>query len=86
MKRIGIEEGLSNIANYLKEEGYSVETLGSDINSSASKCKNLDAIITSDHNTDIMGISDTCSKIPIINANGLNEKEVEDMLKKNDVK
>ncbi|MCD2345673.1 YkuS family protein [Clostridium guangxiense] len=80
MKKIGVEEGLSNIASYLKTEGYSVETLGPDIEGNVCKCKNLDAIITSDRNTDMMGISDTSTKIPVINASGLTQEEVKNMI------
>lgn len=80
MKKIGVEEGLTNIVDYLKTEGYSVETLGANLESNACKCKNLDAIVTSDINTNMMGISDTSTKIPVINASGLTGEEVKTMI------
>ncbi|PJI06826.1 MULTISPECIES: YkuS family protein [Clostridium] len=80
MKRIGVEEGLSNVADYLKTQGYSIETLGGNLQNNACKCKNLDAIVTSDINTDMMGISDVSTEIPVINASGLTAEEVKDMI------
>lgn len=82
MKKIGIEEGLSNIAEYLKKEGYSVEILGANIENNVCKCKNYDAIVTSDRNTNMMGISDTSTEIPVINASGMTEQEVKNMIEK----
>lgn len=38
MKKIGVEKGLIAIADYLNSEGYSVEILGEDLQSSIEKC------------------------------------------------
>jgi len=80
MKKIGIEKGLSTIADYLNSEGYSVEILGEDIQSNVAKCGNLDAIVTADYNTNMMGFSVTSTKIPIINASGLTPEEIKNMI------
>lgn len=80
MMKIGVEEGLTNVADYLKNQGYSVEVLGRNIESNISKCKTFDAIVTSDYNTNMMGICDTSTKIPVINASGLTGEEVKSML------
>ncbi|AKA70371.1 MULTISPECIES: YkuS family protein [Clostridium] len=80
MKRIGIEQGLSMIADYLSSKGYSVETLSGNFENNTSKYENLDAIVTADYNTDMMGISDTSTKVPVINASGLTQEEVENMI------
>jgi galactitol-specific phosphotransferase system IIB component len=82
MKRIGVEKGLSTIADYLKAEGYSVEILGEDLQSNAAKCNNLDVIVSADYNTNMMGFSDTSTKVPIINASGLTQEEVKNMIEK----
>lgn len=82
MKKIGVEKGLSTIADYLNSEGYSVETLSEDLKSNVSKCNNLDAIVTADYNTDMMGFSDTSTKVPIINASGLTQEEVKNMIER----
>lgn len=80
MKKIGVEKGLSMIADYLSSEGYSVQTLSGDLKSNVSKCQDLDAIVTADYNTDMMGISDTSTKVPVINASGLTQEEVKNMI------
>ncbi|MFL0251913.1 YkuS family protein [Clostridium neuense] len=86
MKKIGVEEGLSNIASYLKDEGYSVETLGADLKSNVCKCKGLDVIVTSDLNTNMMGFSNTSTEIPVINASGLTGEEVKSMIQQKTTK
>lgn len=80
MKKIGVEKGLSRIADYLNTQGYSVEVFGEDLKSNVSKCQGLDAIVTADYNTDMMGISDTSTKVPIINASGLTQEEIKNMI------
>jgi galactitol-specific phosphotransferase system IIB component len=86
MKKIGLEKGLSTIADYLNSEGYSVEILGEDIQSNITKCNNLDVIITADYNTNMMGISDTSTKVPIINASGLTQEEIKNMIEQKTTK
>lgn len=80
MKKIGVEKGLSAIANYLSGEGYSVEILGDDLQSNAAKYNSLDAIVTAGYNTNMLGFSDTSTKIPVINANGMTQEEVKNVL------
>lgn len=80
MKRIGIERALSDIGDYLSKQGYSVQVLNESTESSASKFSGLDAIVTSDYDTDAMGFSDTETKIPVINASGITAEEVKNRL------
>jgi len=80
MKKIGLEKGLSTIADYLSSEGYSVEILSEDIQNNIEKCNDLDVIITADYNTNMMGFSDTSTKVPIINASGLTQEEIKDKI------
>ncbi|MDV3428157.1 MAG: YkuS family protein [Bacillota bacterium] len=86
MKKIGVEKGLNTIADYLSSEGYSVEILGEDLQSSIEKCDDLDVIVSADYNTNMMGISDTSTKVPIINASGLTEEEIKDMIEQKTTK
>lgn len=76
MKKIGVEKGLSNVAGYLIKEGYTVEALSESIDDNIPKLKDLDAIVTAGYNTDMLGISDTETKAPVINAKGLTPEEV----------
>ncbi|WP_406540925.1 YkuS family protein [Clostridium ljungdahlii] len=80
MKNIGVEKGLSRMADYLNAQGYSVQILGEYLENNVSKCKNLDAIVTAGYNTDMMGFSDTSTKVPVINADGLTQEEVKNMI------
>lgn len=76
MKKIGVEKGLSNIADYLSHEGYKVEVLDESIDKNIHKLKELDAIVTAGYNTNMLGISDTSTKAPVVNAKGLTPEEV----------
>lgn len=76
MKKIGVEVGLTNVADFLKNEGYSVEILSESIDNNIPKLDGLDAIVTSGMNTDMLGISDTETKTPVISANGLTPQEI----------
>jgi galactitol-specific phosphotransferase system IIB component len=76
MKKIGVEFGLTNVADFLREEGYSVEILSESIDDNIPKLGELDAIVTSGMNTDMLGISDTETKSPVISAEGLTPQEI----------
>ena len=76
MKAIGVEKGLTNVAQYLENQGYSVQILGENMQSNVVKYDNLDAIVAADYNSDMMGFSDTLTKVPVINASGLSAEDV----------
>lgn len=76
MNKIGVEKGLSNIASYLNSQGFSVEILSDEIGSNTTKYGNLEAIVTSGLNSNMLGIHDTSTKIPVINADGMTQEEV----------
>lgn len=86
MKKIGVEKGLSRIADYLNTEGYSVEILGENLESDASRRKDLDVIVAADYNKDMMGFSDTSTKVPIVNASGLTQEEIKNMIQQKTTK
>jgi len=76
LKKIGVERGLSNIADYLKNEGYSVEILDESIEENSHRLRNLDAIVTAGYNSNMLGISDIRTNAPVVNAKGLTPEEV----------
>ncbi len=82
MKKVGVEKGLKNVADYLSKEGYTVQELSNSIEQNLSKLENLDAIVTSGLNTDMMGQSATETKTPVVNADGLTPQEVKSMIDK----
>lgn len=80
MKKIGVEKGLTNVADYLKNQGYKVEILSENIEDNIAKYDNLDVIVTADYNSNMMGFSDTSTSIPVITASGLTAEEVKNMI------
>ncbi|NLK44967.1 MAG: YkuS family protein [Tissierellia bacterium] len=80
MRKIGVEKGLSNVVDYLTNEGYSVEVLSESIDNNIPKLKEFDAIVTAGYNTDMLGISDTETQAPVVNAKGLTPEEVKAQL------
>ena len=80
MKKIGVEKGLSMVADYLTNQGFSVQTLSENLENNAQNLDNLDAVIVSDLNSDMMGFGDTTSRVPVINASGLTPEEVRDLV------
>ena len=82
MKKIGVQEGLDNISDYLSKEGYSVHKLGESLEIGTKNINRLDAVVVSGSNIDVVGYSDTTIKVPMIDASGLSPKEVKDVLDK----
>jgi galactitol-specific phosphotransferase system IIB component len=80
MKKIGVEKGLDNVAEFLTNEGYSVQMLSESIDDNISKLDGLDAIVAAGYNTNMLGYSDTETRAPVVNASGLSPQEVKDML------
>ena len=46
------------------------------IDNNIPKLGSLDAIVTAGYNTDMLGISDTETKAPVVNARGLTPEEI----------
>lgn len=78
-RRIAIEPALSNIKDYLTDEGYDVQSMS--INGrTLSDLSGFDAVVVSGVNTNLFGMSDTDTKAVVINADGLTPPEVADRL------
>lgn len=76
-KKVAIEQNLSNVRDYLSQEGYQCVSLDNQTQSG----QGVDAIIVSGADNNLMGISDTTSQAPVINAHGLTPEDVCNRLK-----
>ncbi|MCM3388810.1 YkuS family protein [Ureibacillus chungkukjangi] len=74
---IGVEQSLSNVEAALKAKGYQVVQLRSEADA-----KNCDACVITGQDDNVMGISDTTVKGPVIDATGLSADEVLDRVEK----
>ncbi|HZK56723.1 MAG TPA: YkuS family protein [Clostridia bacterium] len=80
MKKIGIEAGLTNVADFLVGKGHSVRTLKGIMVEDISSLKNLDAIVVGGLSANTIGYDDPEIKAQLINADGLTPQEVEDKI------
>ncbi|WP_404427444.1 YkuS family protein [Ureibacillus chungkukjangi] len=74
---IGVEQSLSNVEAALKAKGYQVVQLRSEADA-----KNCDVCVITGQDDNVMGISDTTVKGPVIDATGLSADEVLDRVEK----
>lgn len=72
MKRIAVEDSLSNVKDYLQEKGYTVESL----EDSRDRINSFDAVVVSGQNSNFLGIQDTSTKGNVVNAKGLTAKDI----------
>ncbi len=82
MKKIGIEEGLTNVADFLTDEGYSVKQFSGSMDENLSSLKNFDAIVVSGLNTNMFGYDNVKANASIIDADGLTPQEVRNMIER----
>lgn len=80
MKNIAVEKGLTNIKDYLSQLGYNVSEFDTNHRTDSSYFDQFDCVITAGLDDNMMGIDDTTTKVPMINANGLTEKDVKNLL------
>lgn len=79
MQKIAIDEKLSPIEDFLKRKGYDTQCIN--MNSENVKNQNYDAFIVSGGDENILGIQDTVSKAPVINAAGLTPEQIDQKIK-----
>jgi hypothetical protein len=80
MKNIGIQKELSTIRDYLKNCGYNVNEVDTTNLTSSTTLQSFDAVVVSGVGDNLMGIDDTETKMPVINADGLTPADVKDQL------
>ncbi|MBM4761954.1 YkuS family protein [Bacillus sp. B15-48] len=71
MTRVGVEQSLSNISAALREKGYDVVDLKQETDAQGCDCCVVTGI-----DSNVMGMQDTVTKGPVIEANGMTAEEV----------
>ncbi|AZU62979.1 YkuS family protein [Neobacillus mesonae] len=71
MAKIGVEQSLTNVQQALREKGYDVVELKQE-----SDARNVDCCVVTGLDSNVMGMQDTVSKAPVIDANGMSADEV----------
>ncbi|SMO49272.1 Uncharacterised protein family (UPF0180) [Melghirimyces algeriensis] len=74
--RVAVEEGLTNVSQYLESQGCQVENLD------RTQLQNCDCCIISGGDKDMMGMQDTFGEIQVINAEGMTPEEVYQMVQR----
>ncbi|NLY17575.1 MAG: YkuS family protein [Clostridiaceae bacterium] len=79
MQKIAVQKGLTPVKEYLADHGYDVETF--EVNDHLeTKNNNFDAIIVTGLNTNSLGINETATNAPIIDATGMTPEEIHEQL------
>lgn len=75
-KTVAIEENLTNVNQALQSQGFNTIWLENEANLTG-----VGAIVVSGQNSNFLGMHDTNSKVPVINAAGLSADQVVDAVK-----
>ncbi|ABB15295.1 YkuS family protein [Carboxydothermus hydrogenoformans] len=73
MKKVAVEQGLSNLHEILRESGYQVVDPRQE--------QRVDAFVVSGVKNNLMGMQDTNTKAPVINASGRFPEEIVNVLR-----
>lgn len=80
MKKVAIERELSNIGDFLKNAGYTVQELDTEMKYNSSQLDKLDAVVLSGLSEDVIGVQDTLTSVPVINAEGMTKEQIKEQL------
>jgi len=73
MRRVAIEQTLGSVKEYLQNNGFDVVDLNQHLTE-------VDAIVISGQDKDVLGMQDITTTAPVINAEGLTPEEVHQQL------
>ena len=82
MKKIAVQKGLNPIKDYLSDEGYTVKEFDNRKKNAGHFLDRYDAVIVTGENQNIMGVDETISSTPIIDATGMTGEEVKKQIEK----
>ncbi|NLO39453.1 MAG: YkuS family protein [Ruminiclostridium sp.] len=75
MKKIAVQKGLTPVQEYLEDQGYEVETVEFDAFTQAQN-EDYDAIVLTGMSSDFLGMQDTATGAPVIDATGMTPEEI----------
>lgn len=76
MKKIAVQKGLSEVKDYLNEEGYAVKEFDNSKKNAGHFLDRYDAVVVTGENQNIMGTERTITSTPIIDATGMTGEEI----------
>ncbi|MDF2533130.1 MAG: hypothetical protein K0R80_2727 [Clostridia bacterium] len=79
--KIGIEKSLTNVKEYLEQNNLEAVVMNDAKKDSKRALKKYDAIVASGLDSNFLGIQDTTTKTPVINADGKTVEEVYNEIK-----
>lgn len=82
MKKIAVQKGLNPIKDYLSGEGYTVKEFDNRKKNAGNFLDRYDVVIVTGENQDIMGVEETITSTPIIDATGLTGEEVKNEIER----
>nr|WP_017553142.1 YkuS family protein [Heyndrickxia coagulans] len=68
---IGVEEALTNVQEALRDKGYEVKTIKNE-----QDVQGCDCCVVTDSEMNAMGINDTMTKAPVIDAKGMSAEDI----------
>ena len=82
MKKVAVQKGLSQIKDYLCEEGYTVKEFSNRKKNAGNFLDKFDSVVVTGENQNIMGVENTISSTTIIDATGMTGEEVKNQIEK----
>jgi len=83
MKKVAVQKGLREVKDYLNGEGYSVKEFDNSKKNAGHFLDRYDAVIVTGENQNIMGVQETISSTPIIDATGMTGEEIKKQIERN---
>ena len=75
-KKIAVEKNLNNVKDLFRQKGYQVDLFDDTQLHRIEDVGDYDAIIISGENSNFLGIEDTSTKVPVIDARGTTAEEI----------
>ncbi|WMJ79147.1 YkuS family protein [Clostridium sp. MB40-C1] len=80
MRKIAIEDSLTNVENYLKNAGYEVKKIDEKMKNNPACLNEYDAVVLNDLSRNMMGFENAITSIPTIDAVGMTPEQVKNVI------